>query len=183
MTEIRSKDKVFVAAVIPLALAAAYWFAVHNDLAAKVSALKSEVSQLVSAEDFDFELSRAKRTAAEAAKELATEKAIPMPNAKVKADPKASEAAREAELLAVFRRAGLTIVSGVPVSENRSSKASDALRATGVCPEPIRRAYVLEGRYPQVLAALDAIATEEMAVLVVRIASPSSGHWEMEVVL
>jgi len=66
MTEIRAKDKLFLAVVVPAALLAAYWYCWRASAGRQLDELQSRQSQLVTAEDFPMEKRRAERELAEA---------------------------------------------------------------------------------------------------------------------
>ena len=182
MTEVRAKDKLFLAVALPLAALAFYIYGWRFDAAKRFDALTERHAKLVKAEDFDFEKTAAERTLRAAEEELAAEKAVPPPVVKVKADAQASAAEREREVLAVFRAAGLRVVA----TERTEPQAGAALLgATGTRPEPVSRSYRLDGRYPEVRAALEAFARDEKAVIVEKLdmEESGSGRWKLEVSL
>jgi hypothetical protein len=188
MTEIRTKDKLFLAVVIPAALVAAYWYGWRTSSGRQIAELESRQEKLVAEEDFHMEMRRAERELAEAKAELEAERKIPQPQVSVKADPKASQAERERQALAIFREAGLTVVGSaepraIQASDTRAMRAEALLKATGARPCPIRRAYTIDGRYPDVLKALRKFDTGEMAVIPDRVQMRAEGRnrWTVEV--
>ena len=55
-------------------------------------------------------------------------------------------------------------------------RGGDVLKATGVRPEAAKRIYMVEGRYPQVVAALEIFAAREMAVVVEKVEMREGRH-------
>ena len=104
MTEIRTKDKLFLAVVVPLAAAAIYWFGWRADAGRRIDALRQRQSALVSQEDFDDEMARARRQADAAREELAAERSAPAPVSKVKGGADESEAERSRTVVETFAR-------------------------------------------------------------------------------
>jgi len=178
MDEIRTKDKIFLAVVMPVAIAAAYFYFWRNDVARRVVELSRERNSLVAVEDFSFEKQQAERQLALAREELAAEEKIPMPAAKVKADASDSVAARELAVLEVFRGAGLSVTSSA-AAEAKESRAGNVLKATGARPAPVCRTYQIGGRYPDVVTALRTVASREMAVIPEGVAMSKPGHWTL----
>ena len=186
MTEIRTKDKLFLAVVVPAALLAAYWYGWRASAGRQVAELQGRQAQLVTAEDFPAEKRRADRELAEAKAELEAERKIPQPQVAVAADAGASEAERERQVLQVFREAGLTVVASEAPRGGAvagSGKAGELLKATGVRPLPGHRAYTADGRYPDVVKALRAFAEKKMAVIpdCVQMRAAGRNRWTLEV--
>jgi hypothetical protein len=77
MTEIRTKDKLFLAVVVPVAIIAAYWYGWRASAGRRLAELETSHAQLVAVEDFPMEKRRAERELAEANAELEAEKKIP----------------------------------------------------------------------------------------------------------
>ena len=167
MTEIRAKDKVFLAIAVPAAVAALYWFGWRADASKRVDALRERQAALVAQEDFDDEMARARRQAAEARDELAAERSMPAPAAKVRGDAAESEAERGRAVVETFRAAGLKIVR----SELADSKpaAAGVLRTTGLRPSPVVRRWTLDGSYPALEAALESFCADERAIVPVSV--------------
>ena len=95
MTEIRTKDKLFLAVVVPVALLAAYWYGWRASAGRQLADLQGREAQLVTAEDFPIEKRRADHELAEAKAELDAEKKVPPPQVAGVADAGTSEAGRE----------------------------------------------------------------------------------------
>ena len=198
MTEIRTKDKLFVAVVLPVAIVAAYIYFWRAEAGRRVDELAARSAVLVKAEDFDFEMARAKKSRAEALEELEAEKKVPTPEAKVRGKSEAKIAERERAVMGVLREAGLVIRAARNEGEDEGFvvedefgdevvgeayrggaevfRGGDVLKATGVRPEAAKRIYMVEGRYPQVVAALEIFATREMAVVVEKVEMREGRH-------
>ena len=191
MTEIRTKDKLFLAVVIPVALLAAYWYGWRASAGRQLAELESRQAQLVTAEDFPMEKRRADRELAEANAELDAEKREgerprEPRQAPIVADAGTSEAERERQILQVFRDAGLTVVgSETPKGDSaaHASKTGELLKATGVRPKPIHHSYTIDGRYPDVVKALKSLAEKKMAAIPDSLQMRATGRnrWTLEV--
>ena len=84
------------------------------------------------------------------------------------------------------KEAGLTVVgSEQPKSDTaaHAGKAGELLKETGVRPVPIHRAYTLDGRYPDVVKALKALAERKMAAIpdCVQMRATGRNRWTLEV--
>ena len=188
MTEIRVKDKLFLAVAVPLALLAAYWYLWRADAGRQMDELSRRHETLVEEEDFPMEKRRADKALAEAKAELEAERKKPMPQTKVKADAQARAAERERAVLQVFRESGLTVVGSAATDGQRrdrvqTGKAGELLKATGARPEPLHRSYTIDGRYPDVVKALGTISDREMAVIPdgVVMRAEERNRWTVEV--
>lgn len=188
MTEIRTKDKLFLAVVVPLALLAAYWYLWRADAGRQADELARRRVALVAEEDFPMEKRRADKALDEAKAELEAERGQPMPQTKVKADAQERAAERERAVLQVFREAGLTVVGSAATGETRrdaaqTGKAGEVLKATGARPVPLHRSYTIDGRYPDVVKALETLAAREMAVIPdgVVMRAEKRNRWTVEV--
>ena len=167
MTDIRAKDKVFLAIAIPSAVAALYWFGWRADAGRRIDALRERQAALVSQDDFDDELAKARRQAAAARDELDAERKIPAPAVKVRGDAAESEAERGRAVVETFRAAGLKIVRSEPADAKPA--AAGVLRATGLRPAPVVRRWTLDGSYPALQAALEAFCADERAIVPVAV--------------
>ena len=185
MTEIRTKDKLFLAVVVPVALLAAYWYGWRASAGRQLADLQGREAQLVTTEDFPIEKRRADHELAEAKAELDAEKKVPPPQVAVVADAGTSEAERERQILQLLREAGLTVVGSETPKRAAAhpGKARELLKATGVRPVPIHRAYTLDGRYPDVVKALKALAERKMAAIpdCVQMRATGRNRWTLEV--
>jgi len=189
MTEIRAKDKLFLAVAVPAALVAAYWYGWRAPAGRRLAELQYNHTRLVAAEDFADEKSRAERAFEEANAELAAERKAPPPQADVRADAADSPAERERQVIRLLREAGLTVVGSAEPpaaaggADARAGKGGELLKATGVRPSPIHRAYTVDGRYPDVVQALRALVERKMAVIPdrVQMRAPGRNRWTLEV--
>ena len=188
MTEIRVKDKLFLAVVVPAALLAAYWYLWRADVGRQMDELSRRHEALVEEEDFPMEKRRADKVLAEARAELEAERKKPMPQTKVKADAQERAAERERAVLQVFRESGLTVVGsaatdGLRRERVQTGKAGELLKATGARPEPLHRSYTIDGRYPDVVKALGTLSDREMAVIPdgVVMRAEERNRWTVEV--
>lgn len=207
---VRTKDKLFVAVAIPAAVAAGYFYFYRDGAVKRNAELERQNAALADEAAYHATLGKiaadekaagaekakaqAAKTKAEADKaaadaalaaalqELAAEKAIALPPPKVVADPKAAAAVRENAFVELARKAGLTVASMEYSSEISSA---GMLRATGSCPSPISRKYVLEGQYWQVQQLLAEISGGQLAVIVGKLQLNESGvaRWILEVAL
>lgn len=176
----------FVAAVAPLAVAAAYLYGWRLAAAARLDSLESRHAALVQTEDFPAEMARAERRLKESAAELEAERAAPGPELKAVPPQGTALAERESAVLGVFAEAGLSVLRGEDAPERGlSSSAGEALtRAVGrdgwsaAC-----RRYVIDGTYPAVKRALDVFAARRMAVVPggVSMREGGRGRWTLEV--
>lgn len=189
MTEIRTKDKLFLAVVVPVAVIAAYWYGWRTSASKRLAELETRHEQLVAAKDFPMEKRRAERELVEANAELEAERKVPPPQTKVNADAQTSAAERERQVLQLLREAGLTVVGstaskdGAGASGPNAAKGGELLKATGLRNAPVHRAYTVDGRYPDVVKALKAIDERKMAAIPDRVQMRASGRnrWTLEI--
>ena len=197
MTEIRTKDKLFLAVVVPLALVAGYWYGWRAEAGRRLDGLERRHATLVTEADFPFEMATARRNLAATEAELEAERKLPPPEAKVKARRESVAAERERAVLNVLNGAGLFVAavrnaqtdSNIRFDETaawmpesaRTFVGGTILAATGVCPNPVLRTYVVEGRYPQVVKALETFAARQMAVIPekVNLNESERGRWTL----
>ncbi len=184
--EIRAKDKIFVALVMPLAIAAAYWYGWRSSAAARLSALESRSGAMVSRETYDAQKLRASRILSASLREVEAERAAPEPEVEVVVDRGVSAAEREEALLRVLRESGLDVKSGTTPEKRGAGDGGEALaRAAGWGDgaKPILRRYSLDGAYPCVKMALDAFVARRMGVIVEKLemVGGATGRWTLEV--
>ena len=197
MTEIRTKDKLFLAVVVPLALVAVYWYGWRAEAGRRLDGLERRHATLVTEADFPFEMATARRNLAATEAELEAERKLPPPEAKVKARRESVAAERERAVLNVLNGAGLFVAAAKNAQTDSNSRFDETaawmsesarafvggttLAATGVCPNPILRTYVVEGRYPQVVKALETFASRQMAVIPekVNLNESERGRWTL----
>ncbi|MBP5510266.1 MAG: hypothetical protein J6Z49_05060 [Kiritimatiellae bacterium] len=183
MTEIRTKDKLFLAVVLPAALVALYVWGWRTAAVKRLRTLEAQDLALVAQDAFPQEKRTLELNAAAARKEREEALSAPMPAVRVKGEAGASPAERERTVVGVFRTAGLRVtkIESGRSSDKVSGEAGEALKATGVCPEPVRRVYRLDGGYPSVRQALDAFAGNEMAVAVEQLSMEGNGNWSVSI--
>lgn len=183
MTEIRTKDKLFLAVALPAALIFLYVWGWRNAAVKRLRALETQELALVTEAAFPQEKRTLEQKAEAAKKDLEEAKAAPMPAARVKGNPATSPAERERAVVETFRASGLRVTKIEPgaASGNAPGDAGAALNATGVCPEPVRRVYRLDGAYPSVRRALDTFAGNEMAVVVEQLSMENNGNWSVSI--
>lgn len=195
MIEVRTKDLVFLAVAFPLAVAAVYWFGWRTDAVRRIGELERRQATLVSEENFAFEMAKARRELASAEEELAAERKMPPPTVQVRTVGGVPQAERERGVLSVLRASGLLVTSVTSSSvEERGeglSWAGDAhasiggerLKAAGACEQPILRVFSVEGRYPQVVKALERFEILKMAVVPERLemTEGSRGRWNLSI--
>jgi hypothetical protein len=189
MTEIRAKDKIFLAVAVPAAIVAAYWHCWRAPAGRRLAKLQYNHTRLVDVEDFADAKSRAERAFEEANAELEAERKAPVPQSAVCADAADSAAERERQVILLLRESGLTVVGSAGLSnaaggaDSRAGKGGELLKATGVRPSPIHRAYTVDGRYPDVVKALKTLAERKMAAIPdrVQMRAPGRNRWTLEV--
>lgn len=186
--EISARDKIFVAAVLPLAIVCAYWYGWRADAAKRLSGLEGRCGSMVSQEDYAAEKIRAGRSLSEASRQLEAELAKPPVELQVASVADKTLADREQAVLGVLREAGLNVKSGQTPKDAgvRAVEAAAALeRASyfGSGEKPILRRYRLDGEYPSVKAALDAFVARRMAVVVekIELSGGVAASWMLEV--
>ena len=167
MTEIRTKDRIFLAVAVPAVVAALYWFGWREGEWRRIGELRQRQSALVSQEDFDDEMARANRQARAAREELAAERNAAAPATKVKGDAGESEAERGRAVVETLRAAGLKIVRSE--ASDCAPAAMDALKRTAVRPNPMVRRWTVDGAYPALMSALDGFVSGELALVPVSV--------------
>ncbi|MCR5415049.1 MAG: hypothetical protein K6F50_10040 [Kiritimatiellae bacterium] len=181
MTELRAKDKLFLAFLLPAAAVAAYVWFWRIDEAKKIKNLEATCSSLIGAEDRDMEKSSALADLADAKRRLEAEKAIPPAKVSVDANPSSSEADREGDVLRIFVKSGLSVLRAEPVDPGPNGErfglpGRDALISTGFRPSPALRRYTLDGPYPAMRNALDSLADGLLAVVPAALEMSEAGH-------
>jgi len=184
MMEIRTKDKVFLAVVVPLALIAAYVGLVAMPTGKRIAVLREQHRTLPDVDMFPAEKRTLERKAAEVEQELAAERAVKPSELSVKGDPAATVAARQDAALAKFTAAGVRVLKVQPLAEGENSDARgrSVLAATGRCPAPEARVFTVEADYSAFAAALAAFAKDQVAVVPESISLRAGGRtcrWEV----
>lgn len=187
MTPVRTKDKIFLALVLPLAAAGAYWYFWRAEAAARLDRLEAEHEALVAVEDYPMEKRRAENRLADAQAALEREKAMPLPAAKMKAEEDASVADRARAVLDVFREHGIVVLRSELVEDaTQNQECREAIWKAALWKRGWRaklHRYTLDGPYPAVKRALDAFCDKQMAVIVEKtsMAPGASARWVLEV--
>ncbi len=169
MMQVRTKDKIFLGVVVPLVLLGAYFHFVRRPAAAQVAALKAEHRRLPDVEMFPAERRQLLKRVEEAEAALAAERGEKPPATSVKGDPAAAVAARQDAVLRLFTAAGVSVIHVEPQAAGEAaqeaSRALAVLSATGRCPAPEARRFVVEADYTAFQKALGAFAAEQMPVI------------------
>lgn len=168
MTKMRTKDKIFLAVAVPLALCAAYFYFWRAPAAKRVAALEAEERRLPCAEDFPAERRALEKRVAAAEKELEEVRAEKAPESSVKGDAGAGAAERQGAALAAFAKHGARVVRVEPVadrSDGWGARGGEVLRATGLRPSPEAMRFTVEAPYPDFTAALEEFAAARAPVV------------------
>jgi hypothetical protein len=182
MTPIRKKDQIFLAVAVPAALILVYVCFVRPDWTKKRQAWAARDRALVTEEAYPQEERSSRRMLEEAETACAREKAKPMPVKDVEGCAAASPAQRTQAVMAVFRAAGVCVTSStVETQSAQNDEAAAALRATGLCPQPVVRTYRFEADYGALRAALAAFAERKMAVVIPAVACEGDGKWSVRI--
>lgn len=181
--EVRARDKIFLAFFIPAAIAAAYLYFWRIDAAARLAALEAESANLVTAEDFPLEKRIREAQIPKAQAELENERNATPPEQLVVADAAASIAAREREITRIFGDAGLVVLRCEALPQNDRNPSADALAATGLRQTPLCRRWTLDGTYPAVKRALDAVSRRRLAAIAdgIHMRASGFGRWSLDV--
>ncbi len=174
MIEVRTKDRLFLAIALPAAIVGAYLYFYRGDAVKRIGSAEKTSAAMISAEDYDFEKAKALRSLASAKEELEAERAAPRPELRLKGEKDAPPAKRESAVLGIFAKAGLGVLRSEEVSKDGANFRREALKAAGV--EAVLRRFTLDGSYPAVRRALDAIASEELAAIPEAVEMRESGR-------
>ena len=181
MIEIGLRDKIFVAVVLPLTLAALYSQIWRPKIVSRLQALESRDRSTVSEVRFPGEKRSLVQAAEAAEKELKAEEAKKLPASKFAGSPKDSRAVRTQMVVEVFRAAALRVVSSEVVETRGDSRETALLRATGTIADAVKRKYVLKGTFSAVRAALEGFVERKMPVVVSSVDSVNGLDWRVEV--
>ena len=180
MIEVGKRDRIFVAVALPLALLAAHWHFVRGPLEKERAALAAEQARLPDPDMFAVERRTLQTRVAEAEKDLDAARAEKAPEAEVRGEPGASEAARQQAVVDVLQAKGVRILKVEPVEDGGAG--ADILRATGVRPAPVARRIELEAAYPALVDVLAEFEARRMAVVPGPVSMASDGtscRWEV----
>lgn len=181
MIEVRTKDKVFIAVVLPLVLVGFYLHTWRPAAVKKLNALETRDRATVTEAAFaDEKLARQRALrAAEAA--VRAESAKPVPSPEVVGNAGDPPALRTESVLGVLRSSALRVVSSEVVKSTGGSRAAEALRATGTRPAPVCRIYRLKGAFTAVRAALEKFVEGKSPVIVSGAATEDGSVWRLEI--
>lgn len=185
MIEVGTKDKIFIALVLPAALLWAFLHYGRTPAVKTRDALAAEHGRLPDPMTFPIERRNLQERVAEAEKALVAERARPPVEAAVRGDPNATLAERQNAVFSVFSGNGVRVVSvdGQESDETDAalSAAGTALRDAGTRPEPSMRRLSATGGYSAFSAALGAFCADKSPVVPARVTMTSDGRlckWE-----
>lgn len=181
MTEIRTKDKIFVALALPLAAAAFYFLQWRPQLVKKLDGLQARDRVTVMPENFQRAKTEKARIAEAADRELEKERAIPLPASETVGDAADSPARRTQSVVAVFRAAGARVVSSGLADDAPDAAVVGTLRATGTRPAPIARIYLVEADYRALCNALRRFEEEKLPVIASALSSEGGNRWRLKI--
>ena len=180
MTQIRTKDKIFLAVAVPLALIGAYVWLVAMPAGKHIAALSAEHRALPDVEMFPTQKRRLEANIQAAEKELKEERTLTAAARRDDPAPK-DAAARQAALIAKFTTAGAKVIRVENAKNTTDAAGAKALAALGYSPEA--RGFTIEARYPEFVAAMTAVSTEKTSMAVAESVSLQSDkrtcRWEM----
>ncbi len=181
MIEVRTKDKVFIAAVLPLVIAGLYLHAWRPAAVKKLNVLETRDHATVTEAAFPGEKLARQRMLSAAEAAVRAESAIPAPLPAVTGNAEDPPALRTENVLGVLRSSELRVVSSEVVKSAGGSRAAEALRATGIRPSPVCRAYRLKGAFTGVRAALEKFVDGKSPVVVSGAATGDGAEWRLEI--
>lgn len=171
MIEVGTKDKIFVALALPLAVFAGFVFFVRAPAVKTQTALAEERRRLPDPDLFPIERRNLANRVTETEKELAAARARKPVAAAVVGDVAASVADRQDAVFAALSQRGARLVRVVAGEGTNAGAVGDADRAaralqdTGIRPEPVERRFVVEAAYPDFVAALETFISTRAPVV------------------
>ena len=182
MLEIGRKDRIFLMAAVPAAALAAYVYFFAMPAGERMAVLEARESALVAAEDHPARKAALETRLAKAQAALEEEKSLPAPEAEVSGDASLGDAARQRALFASLAARRLRVLRSKPDTVD-GALASEALKATGAVPSPVKLKLLVEGAYPDLLSALEAFSSGKSAVIPesVGFAIGARNRWEVSV--
>lgn len=185
MIEVGTKDKVFIALVLPAALLWAFLHYVRTPAVKARDALAAEHGRLPDPMTFPIERRGLQERVAEAERALAAERALPPVETAVRGNPEATLAERQNAVFSVFSGNGVRIdsVDAAEAQEPDAAPASagTALRAAGTRPEPAMRRFSATAGYSAFAAALGEFCADKSPVVPVCVSMTSDDglcKWE-----
>lgn len=167
---VRTKDKVFLAVLVPVALVAAFLWFERMPTSKRLGALRAEQARLPDADLFPSERRQLEGRLAEAEKALAAARAEKPAELAVKGDAGTTMAARQDAALAAFTAKGARIVRVEPAASGRDatremSRGGAVLEGTGIRPVPEARTFVMEAAYGAFVGALRCFSAAKAPVV------------------
>ncbi len=163
MVQVRTKDKVFVAVLLPLVLAGCFFYFLRQPAVRERNALDAECQSLPDPEMFPLERRRLETRVQEERQALEAVKAEPRPETAVTGNPDETEAARHDKVLELLRAKDVRVVKSELV--NKGGRGGDVLHATGLRPNPVARRLSLESPYAVMVDVLSEFEKRKMAVV------------------
>ncbi len=181
MTEMRTKDKLFLVSVVPLALALVYFWYPRQSAVSRCKTLQERDRATVTHEEYPGKKRVMAAALGQAQAALDAEKGKKPPEPEVVGSADVTAARRTRDVVAVFREAGMRVVS-VSLAEKRDeTRAANALRATLVRPAPVKRMYDIEGSYPSLKKALETFVKDKAPVVASSLQSGGDDRWRVEI--
>lgn len=180
MIEIRKRDRIFVAVVLPLALLGGYLHFVRQPLAKARESLAAERARLPDPDMFPTERRALADRVAAAERRVEAERKTTPPEPAVFGTAGESEAVRQQAVFDALHAKGVRIVSSE--AAEAEGVCADVLRATGIRPTPVARRLRLEAGYAEMLAALEEIGSRRLAAIPAKWSMTPSGatcRWEL----
>lgn len=180
MIEIRKKDLVFAATILPAALAAAYIYFWRMPALERIEELKEKEISLVDEAAFPARLAALRREADAARRDLEAFKAAGPGESPMPRPPPASLAERQRVLFAHFTTHGMRIVSAKTAPQADDAIAGILNIATARS-DATAIAIIAEGSYHALRETLEELDTSKEAVIPQSVAfsSTSPGRWEI----
>lgn len=184
---VRTKDKVFLAVLVPVALVTAFVWFERMPTARRLKALRAERARLPDPDLFPAERRQLEGRLAEAEKALAAAQEEKPPALAVRGEAGTTVAARQDAALAAFTAQGARVVRVEPVlaereAEDGASRGAAVLEGTGIRPTPEARTFVMEAGYGAFVGALGSFAATRAPVIPEKVSlavEGKTGRWEV----
>lgn len=184
MIEVRTKDRIFIALVLPAALFWAHFHYVRTPAAKTRDALSAEYARLPDPMVFPIERRNLAARVAETEAALAAERARRPVESAVRGDPRTALAQRQDAVFSAFSGNGVRIVSADAEESEADAALSTAgtlLRDTGTRPNPAVRRFSATAGYSAFAAALGALCVDKAPVVPMGVTMTVDGRicrWE-----
>ncbi|MBO5642907.1 MAG: hypothetical protein J6S51_02760 [Kiritimatiellae bacterium] len=182
--EVRTKDKVFLAVLIPILTAFLYWWIWRDDALKRLRSLQEEDLKLIEVDDFPMEYQKAQMRFDASKLKLENAKLLKPSQQLVSPSIDSTFAERETIVLDILRQSGLEILRISSSERDNSANANEFQLATNYKGQ-LRR-YTLSGTYPSVMRALKKLSNHRVAVIPEEVGMTILGHsarWVIEVLL